>query len=310
MKFFPLIAALLAFSLAATAQETSALRQQHEKELEAARHEITRNADNAALANALKKEAVALNLLGRSDEALAQLQQAASLAPDNLSVKMQAAVVLDYLGRHGEAADIYADLSKKIQDWNAAHTKARKAGGKPKPSAQDADLLGVSFAITTNAAFNNIFRNKPDQALAQFTGIYETRNAAANPDKYSDYAASWRVWLTAKFRADEGMRASTAIDTLTKTLNVSTPYHAELLKLWRGKGHWQKILSAIDGMKISDAEKEACLTEARFFAAGYYRYVKRDNATALELLDAENARPFNGCIERLFIRKEIEELRK
>ncbi len=312
MKFLPIIAALL-LPLLAAAQGESALRQQHEKELEAAQKAsaaLASGADLPEYAAALKNEAIALNLLGRSDEALARLQQAAKAAPDDSDIKMQTAVVLDYLGRHDEAGAIYDGLFEKIQDWRAERIKARKAGDKTKMSAQQQEILEVSLAITANAAVNNALRGKPEQALLQFTSIYESRSTLVDADQYTDQAAGWRIWLTAGMRGGDGMRADVATEMLAKTLRVSTPPADALLKLWLGKGVWADITAAIDGMSVSAAEKEAIRTRMHLLAAAYFRHIKRDTETALTLLDAENARPFNGCVERLFIRREIAELRK
>lgn len=291
-QFIAAAGASLVFSIAAAAQT------------------VGDDAENYDRAAAITREAVALNLGGRSGEALEKLQQAAALAPDRLDTTLQTAVVLDYLGRHDEAGVIFDDLFKKIQEWRMDRVRARKAGDKSRLEGRDADMLGVTLDITAHAAINNIFRGRPEQALAQFTSIYESRSATAGPDRATDNAACWRLWLTVKMRAMDGMRGDAAVEHLAKSLHVSTPWLEELVQLWLGKGHWQKVLAAINDMPANDAEKEASLTQARFMAAGYYRYVKRDNETALELLDAENARPFNGCVERLFIRREIEELRK
>ena len=310
--------AFLALPLIAAAQGESALRQQHEKQLEAARSALASlaanpgagNAGRAKHAAALRDEAVALNLLGRPGEALGKLRQAAELAPLNLNIRMETAVALDYLGRHDEAAQAYDDLLLKIQSWRAERVKALKAGVRDSPSAQDEDVFGVSLAITENAALNNVLRGRLDQALMQFAQIHETRSALAGPDMTAGNAAAWRVWLTARSRAVDGLPPNEATRHMIASLRTTTPCHDELLRLWGGKGHWQKILEAINGMDVSAAEKEKLLTGARFFAAGYYRYIKRDTATALELLDAAEALPFDGCVERLFIRREIAELRK
>lgn len=313
MKRRLLTALFFAVPFAVFAQSESPLRKQHEQELEAAKKTPVPAVDdsdpkaekNLPYAIALKNEAIALNLLGNSAEALARLEDAEQHAPRMLDIKMQKAIVLDYLGRHDEAGRIYDDLFQKIQGWGAERAKALKAGERLKPGPEDADMLGVSYALTKNAALNNVFRGRPEQALAQFTSIQESRSQTVGADKFADYAALWRVWLTAKIRADDGARAVTAIEVLADSLKVSTPYHEQMLRLWNGKGHWQKILEAIDKMDAGEAEKETCLAEARFFIAGYYRYVKQDEETALELLNAENERPFNGCIERIFIREEL-----
>lgn len=312
MKFLPILAALF-LPLLAVAQTESALRQQHEKEWQAAQKTsaaLATAADPSEYAAALKNEAVALNLLRRSDEALARLQQAATLTPDDSGIKMQTAVVLDYLGRHDEAGAIYDGLFEQIRDWRAGHIKARKAGDKTKLSPRQQELLEVSLAITANAAINNALRGKPEQALQQFTSIYESRSTLVDADRHTDQAAGWRIWLTAGMRGGDGMRADVATEMLAKTIRVSTPPADALLKLWLGKGVWRDITAAIDGMAVSAAEKEALRTRMHLLAAAYFRHIKRDTETALALLDAENARPFNGCVERLFIRREIAELRK
>lgn len=305
--------AFVAMQLASPAQ--SALQKKHEDRLASAEKTLAgmqaaANTDDAEKAAALKHKAMALDNLGRSSEALEIIRQAEKLAPGDPAVQMHMAIILDAGGDHQAARAKYDKLFDDTYAWHAARTALLKKGEKNGATPQDKAQLTVSLALPQHSAINCAFLNNYSRAIAQFTRDYETnlRTFGANDD--SDYDACWLLWLAAKSRAADGMRADVAIETLTGTLAVASPYHQEMLNLWRGKGTWQAILAAIKGMGISDAENENYRTEAHFFAAGYFRYVKNDNRTALELLEAENARPFNGCVERLFIRREIAELRK
>jgi tetratricopeptide (TPR) repeat protein len=304
--------AFVAMQLISPAQ--SALQKKHEDELAQAGQKLNTvqagaNADDAAKATALREKAMALGKLGRSAEALEIIRQAEKLAPGDPGVQMHAAIILDMSGDHQAARAKYDKLLDDVHAWHAERAAILKKGDKPAATPADIAMLAVGLAAPQNSALNYVFINNYARAAAQFTRDYETnlRTFGANDD--SDYDACWLLWLAAKSRAADGMRADVAIETLAGTLVVASPYHQEMLKLWRGKGTWQAILAAIEGMDIPDVKKETCRTGAHFFAAGYFRYMKNDNQTALELLEAENARSFNGCVERLFVRREIAELR-
>jgi tetratricopeptide (TPR) repeat protein len=266
--------------------------------------------DTTAALAALKTKAITLKNLGRHAEALDAIRQAAQLAPGDLGVRMHMGIILDAAGGHREARATYDTIFDTLHNWRAERAALVKKGGKPESTPHDAERSAVALALPQNSAINHVFLGNYARALAQFTSDYEAniRDSKGNDD--SDYDACWLLWLTAKNRALEGMKADVAVERLAGTLFAASPPRKEMLKLWSGKGHWQAILVAINGMEASGAEKENHLAEARFFAAGYYRYVKNDAETALELLDAEQTHPFNGCIERLFIREEIAGLRK
>ncbi|MDR1010416.1 MAG: hypothetical protein LBM04_04725 [Opitutaceae bacterium] len=315
-KIAALALALVAAQPASPAQ--SALQKQHESELAAAGQTLARvqsdattaAAADAARSDALKNKAVALKNLGRHAEALETIRQAAQLAPDDLGVQMHMGIILDAGGAHREARATYDAIFDALHNWRADRAALIKKGEKPESTPQDAVRSAVALALPRNSALNHVFLENHAKALAQFTSDYEANIHDSKGNDDSDYDACWLLWLTAKNRALESMKADVAVERLAGTLLAASPCHKEMMKLWSGKGHWQEIVAAINGMEVSDAEKENLLAGARFFAAGYYRYVKNDAETALELLDAEAARPFDGCVERLFIRKELAALRK
>lgn len=312
LKFaFPAIA-FVVMQLISPAQ--SALQKKHEDELAQAEHRLKTvfndaSATDAQKAAVLRGKGASLAILGKNEESISILRQAVALAPDDLPVQLSLAVSLDRAGAHQQAREKFDRLFEKLEAWHANRMAALKASEKPDANASDTNNIFVGLALPQRSAINHVFLNNYAKASAQFNRDYETNIRSFGANDASNYDACWLIWLTAKGRAADGMRADVAIERLTGTLVVGSPYHQEMLKLWRGKGGWQGILAAINGMNISDAEKENYLTEAHFFAAGYYRYLKNDNQTALELLDAENARPFNGCVERLFISREIAGLR-
>jgi len=295
------LAVLLAFApFALHAQDT--LRQQHETEF-------------AAAATPLEK-AIALDKLGRFPEALSLLRDAARLAPapasasDDPAIQLNTAIVLDHSGDHAGARQIYDALFERIKTVWQNYAKARKAGETPpKPAAGDMRLVALSDTLDENSACNYVFLGQYGKAMSLFTLIY-ARGGVNGPDETTNRAALWRLWLTVKMRAEDGMRSKTAIDTLVDELNVSTPYHEAMLKFYQGKLQWAELLAAISNTQTDALIKERYMTEAYFFAAGYFRYVKRDNETALKLLEARDILPYNGIVERLFIRDEIKTLKK
>jgi len=294
--FAALLASLTPLApLALHAQAPLTLRQQNETAL-------------ASAATPLEK-AIALDKLGRFPEALALLRDAARLAPDDPVIQFNTALVLDHNGDHAGARQIYDTLLGRIQNIWQTYAKARKAGETPpKPGAADMRLVALSNTLDENSAINYAFLGQYGKALSLFTLIH-ARGGAAGPDEMTNHAALWRLWLTAKLRADEGMRSNVAIDTLAGTLNAGTPYHEAMLKFYQGKLQWPELLAAISNMPADALTKERYTTEAYFFAAGYFRYIKRDNETALKLLEARDALPYDGVIERLFIRDEIKSLK-
>jgi tetratricopeptide (TPR) repeat protein len=299
---FKISAAALAVSLALLAapvplalhaQDT--LRRQHENEL-------------ARAATPVEK-AIALDKLGRFPEALSLLRDAARLAPGDPVVQLRTAIALDHNGDHAGARQIYDTLLGRIQDVWQNYARARKAGEQPpKPGAHDARLVGMSDILDENSAINYVFLGRNGKALSLFTLIY-ARGGAGGSDEMTNHAALWRVWLVAKMRADDGMRSKVALDTLIDTLAVGTPFHEAMLKFYQGKLQWAKLLEAVSDGQAGALTKERHMTEAYFFAAGYFRYVRRDNETALKLLEARDALPYDGCVERLFIRDEIKSLK-
>lgn len=302
--------ALAAFAMQLASPAQSALEKRNEAGLAQAEQQLKNAQTDGARLAALNEKSLALARLGRSAEALDVIRQAEALAPDDLGAQVNKAIILDSNEEHQAARALYDSLLGKFQEWRGERAKSIRKGEKPAKSDGDAGMRAISTDAPMHSALNYALLGNHNKALAQLTRDFEIQPRISMLSKDGDYATLWRLWLTAKSRSVDGLRPDTAITTLIQTANVSTPYHEEMLRLWWGKGHWQRILAAINGMKISDEEKETFLTEAHFFAAGYYRYMKRDTETALELLNAENARPFNGCIERLFIRKEIGELKK
>jgi len=292
--FAMLLASLTSLTpLALHAQDT--LRQQNETAL-------------AKAATPLEK-AIALDKLGRFPDALSLLRDAARLAPNDPAIQLNTAIILDHSGDHAGARQIYDTLFGRIQNVQQSLAAARKSG-QPPPKPRDADsrLLAMSDILNENAAINRVFLDQYDAALSMFTAIY-ARIAAYGPDEMTNRAALWRLWLTAKLRADDGMRSKVAIDTLISSLDVSTLYHSAMLKFYQGKLPWEKVLAAIADTQTDALTKERYTTEASFFTAGYFRYVKLDNEAALKLLEAQTALPYNGIVERLLIRDEIKSLK-
>ena len=298
MRLSTLLKTVLAISflpLALHAQDT--LRQQHEAEL-------------AKAATPLEK-AVALNKLGRFPEALSLLRDAARLTPDDPVIQLNTAIVLDHSGDHAGARQIYDVLRGRFEAVWQNYAKARKAGvPPPKPSANDASLIALSSSLNKNDAVNYVFLGQYSKALSLFQLIYSFADTNFGPDKETNCAALWILWLTAKMRAADGLPSKVALEMRASSLAVSTPYHEAMLKFYQGKLPWSDVLAAISATQTDALTKERYTTEAHFFAAGYFRYVKRDNETALKLLTAQDALPYNGVVERLFIRNEIASLKK
>jgi len=271
------------------AQNAATLREQHENEL-------------AAAATPLAK-AAALDNLGRFPEALALLRDAARTAPpDDPDLQLATAAALDHDGDHAAALRIYGALQVRVQNTWQSYAKARKAGETPpKPAAADMRLVALSNTLDENSAINCVFLGQYGKAMSLFTLIY----ARGGADARTDRAALWRLWLTARMRAEDGMRSTVALETLANSLNVGTPFHEAMLKLYQGALQWTELPAAISSAQADAPTKERYTTEAAFFAAGYYRYVKRDAETARKLLEAQDALPYNGVVERLFIREEI-----
>jgi len=289
-----ILAALALLPLPLHAQPAPALRQQNETAL-------------AKAATPLEK-AIALDKLGLFPKALSILLDDAQLAPDDPAVQLHTAIVLDHNGAHAAARRIYDTLFARIQTVQQNLARARKSGGTPPaPSATDPRLLALSDLLNENAAINHVFLGQYDKALLMFTSIY-ARIAAYGPDETTNRAALWRVWLTAKMRATDGMRSEVALETLIASLAVSTPWHDAMLKLYLGKLSWEKLLAAMDNNRDDAPARERHTTEAHFFAAGYFRYVRGDNETALKLLAAQDSLPYNGVVERLLMRDEIKTL--
>ena len=289
------LAALVVFVSTPALRAQATLRQQHEAEL-------------ARAATPLEK-AAALDKLGRFTEALALLLDHERLAPDDPVVQLNTAIVLDHNGAHDVARRIYDTLAIRIQNVWQTYAKARKAGEPPpKPNAAAARLVALSNSLDEHSAINHVFLGQYGKALSLFTLIY-ARGGATGPDETTNNAALWRLWLTAKLRADEGMRSTVALETLAGTLAVGTPYHEAMLGFYQGKLQWPDVLAAIAATQAGALTKERYTTEAHFFAAGYYRHVKRDNEAALKLLQAQDALPYNGVVERLFIRDELKTLK-
>ncbi|MDR3228900.1 MAG: hypothetical protein LBT53_05770 [Puniceicoccales bacterium] len=264
-----------------------------------------------AKAAALLQQGIMLNTTGHPQEALKAMQEAAKLNPDDNSILLNTGVVLDTLGKHKEALEIYNHLDTKFQILYKAKTDALEAG-TPIPKQQKIEEIFTVLELTINKALNAVHRKQLDSALAQFKKVHVVYTASALSilSTDADYAAQWICWIVAKGRTTQGRKQIAALERLGKSLPVSTPYHKALLKYYQGTETWENVLAAIDSMKIEKTKKEDFRTEAHFFAAGYLRYVKHDDKAALALLEAENARPFNGCAERIFIRKEIDSIKK
>jgi tetratricopeptide (TPR) repeat protein len=267
--------------------------------------------NNAAKATALLRLGIMQNTTGHPKEALKAMQEAAKLNPDDNSILLNTGIVLDALERHKEALEIYSRLDAKFRTVYKAKMAA------PKPSTpllkqQDIEEHFSVLELALNKALNAVHRKQLDSALAQFKKIHAVYTASELSilSSDADYAAQWICWIVAKGRTSQGRKQIAALERLGKSLQVSTPYHKAVLKYYQGAETWENVLAAIDSMKIEQTKKEDFRTEAHFFGAGYLRYVKHDDKAALALLDTENARPFNGCVERLFIRKEIDSIKK
>ena len=294
LKLFIIHFALFIGGAALHAQ--SALRQQNETAL-------------ASAATPVEK-AAALTKLGRSTEALALLRDAARLAPDDPAIQLNTAIALDHNGDHAAARRIYDELLGRHQSIWQSYLKARKAGNPPPaPTAYDTRLVALAGSLTEAAALNHVFLGQYDKAASLFAIIHE-RASVHSSGAATDRAALWRLWLTARMRFAAGMRSAVALETLIISLKVTTPFHEAMLQLYQDRLPWEKVLEVISAMPLDAPAKERHTTEAHFFAAGFYRYVKRDNATALKLLETQDALPPNGLLERLLIRNELQSLKR
>ena len=296
----------------------SALIKEHENELAAAEQKLQAvqadpKATDAQKAEALSGKGAALALVGRHAEALPLLRQAEKLNPDNPITQLRIAQVLDAAGNHQQAREKFDQITASLSAWMArqdAKAKNQKQN-KDEVTDEDAEKYATGLMLPSASGINYAHLGQYDKALTVFEAAGKFSQTVADMNELSDYYACWRLWLVAKLRAENaGTRNLPSLVTLARTLKVSTSYHKALLRLYAGEASWDDVLAAIDSMKITDAEKENFRTEAHFFGAGYFRYVKRDNATALALLKAEDARPFNGCDERALIRKELASLAK
>lgn len=321
-----LLTLLMPVMLSASAE--SALRKSHEESLEKAANAVVSAQNDKIKADALRKKSVALNSLGRSSEALVTIDEALALLPGNSMIRMDRAIVLDSLGRHAEARKEWNALAA---DGAAARKDARALWDDSTSVPSDnqwMDKLQTGVAMRIPSALNYIFMGANDDAQEIFKNIISIK---ANADKSSSYIAlragmeisadayyseRWLLWFAAYDNranlqtAEKALKKIAAPSLLRKQfggpqLANKDAFTKILKRYYLGEVSFDDVLKEIDAIGKTPEEKESMRTEAHFFCAGYLRYAKHDETAALAMLSEEDNRPFNGSVERLFIKREL-----
>jgi tetratricopeptide (TPR) repeat protein len=329
MHIFAATLLLLAMPSMLPASEESALRKGHEQSLEKAGNAFTSAQDDKAKADALRKKGVALNSLGRSEEALTAMDEALALSPGNSSIRMDRAIVLDSLGHHIEARKEWNVLAA---EGEAARKDAQAFWNNPSSSIpsdkQWMDKLHTGIAMRIPSALNYIFLGAYDEAQEIFKRIISIKVSADRSSSYialragmemgddAYYSERWLLWFAAYDNRGDSQSAEKALkkfadpSLLRKQLGGPRLKNRDaftriLKRYYLGEVLFDDVLKEIDAIGKKTGEKESMRTEAHFFCAGYLRYAKHDEAAALAMLTEENNRPFNGSVERLFIKREL-----
>lgn len=167
-----------------------------------------------------------------------------------------------------------------------------------------------------------------DEALEIFKSIISIK---VNADKSSSYIAlkagmemaddayyseRWLLWFTAydnranSQSAEKALKKFAAPGLLRKQLGGPRLENKDaftkiLKRYYLGEVSFDDVLKEIDAIGKTPEEKEGMRTEAHFFCAGYLKYAKHDEPAASAMLTEEDSRPFNGNVERLFIKREL-----
>ncbi|MET3654786.1 hypothetical protein [Dyella japonica] len=225
------------------------------------------------LAGRLVDQAHQYYLAGDTQSAQPYLEQAFRVAPGDLRVTFEQALVDDASGRPQQAR----------QRYDALHGTAME-NAMAVPSA-------VNFAVL----------GRFDDARKAFAGL------SGSADAYvAGYAQLWQLWLDARTFSSEDTAALR--NRLAKAVTGLRPANAQqqaLLRLYAGQGDVDTVFAAIEASTPAGSlQRRDSRTEAAFFAGGYLQYVQRDASAAARLYSREL--PQSGAsVERPLIQQSI-----
>lgn len=212
-------------------------------------------------------------LAGDIDAARPYLEQANLIAPQDLRVTLEQALVDDASGHPLEA--------RKRFDFLRGTTMERAAA---MPSAVNLAVLG-----------------RFDEARKAFIAL----TGSPNPSE-AGYAQLWGLWLDARtWRGDlAALRKKLERDTVG--LRAGNAQQQALLNLYAGQGSVEAVFAAIE---LSTPENSRCRrgarAEAALFAGGYLQHVL-GNASSAQRLYRRELPQAGGAIERPLIQQSLQ----
>ncbi|VVD68007.1 hypothetical protein PPN31114_00455 [Pandoraea pneumonica] len=240
--------------------EANPLQARAQATLDVVREAMTTVTTTQGKAFAYGALSTALDDLGQRQEALAAIDQALALLPDDPILTQSKVTTLFGMGRIDEAIRMAKPFSDQIAKLDA--TKA-----KPAAYSEYAEV-----AQTLSRAYRSQRKWK-----ASFDALAAYAKGADVAER--DYAATTYLYLRAKAGDKAPVNADLDAYIRNNTTQIPTSYRRGLLLYVQGKipieqVYWQAVLSG-DAVSIHNA-----LAETWFIAAAYQRYVKHDEAAA------------------------------
>ncbi|VVE28974.1 hypothetical protein PIN31115_03526 [Pandoraea iniqua] len=221
---------------------------------------------------------VALDYVGQRREALAAIDRALLLTPDDARLKQSKMSTLLGLGRVDEVIRFGKPFSEQID---------RLASSTAAPVTAYSDL--AEAAQTLSRAY---------RAQGKWKASFDALAAYAKGAEVSeqDYAATTYLYLRAKAGSKAPANAELDAYIRSNTQQIPSSYRRGLLLYVQGKVpieqvYWQAVLSG-DAAFIQNA-----LAETWFIAAAYQRYVKHDETAAQDYLRRLNDLQPYGTLE-------------
>ncbi|MFM0015536.1 hypothetical protein [Paraburkholderia sediminicola] len=260
------------------------LEADHERQLEDARQQEAAATSDADKASAMKKEAAALDSLGRSKEALEVINRAMALAKAE---------------NNGDLIATKAGILFALNDPQAAlallapeidNTRKRAAS---QPAAQRAVVLGTYTEGFVTATFAHM-------QLEQWREAIDTLVDAQSPlegPSFLAYRAVLYRYIMARAQNPSLANASLEHDAAYYAEHDSGHYGA-LLRMWRGDGTTPEMTGIL--ARMSGVDQQEARGEVLFYQGAYWKFVKGSAAGASSALVELNQLAPYGSIEWIY----------
>jgi hypothetical protein len=247
-------------STAKTQKAPNFLKAYHEKNLEDARKKENSAKSDAEKALAIRDEAIALDSLNRSQEALVAINKAMDLwGPEKQQILIETKAKIFFAMDDPKASldTLAPELGKAYQISNSQPQSKR---------VQTLGAYGEDFLVAT---FAHMELEQWKEAIATLANSYALSEGAS----YEAYKSLIYRYIMA--RAHDPSLANEDLEKSATYYAINEKGHyGALLRLWQGENTTREIAQKIAA--LNGEEQQDAFSEALFYSSAYARYVKGD----------------------------------